>query len=443
MKRDSLFFRIKQGIQDTCYIMVEEIRNEFRDEGLLIFCVIVPLFYPLLYSWIYNNEVVRDVPVAVVDLSHSNASREFIRMVDGSPDTKIAYFCASLDEAKELTGKQQVHGTIFFPRDFETKLRRGEQVNVSVYCDMSLMLTYKAIYQTTQAVASEINSGIQISQSTGFTNRDDEITTKPLDFDEVPIFNTTSGYGNAILPGVLVLILQQTLLLGIGLSAGTAREKNRYQNLVPIEKHYNGIFRIVLGKSAAYFALYMVMAAYITLCVPRMFHFVSLVTAQTLIGLMVPFLLAVIFFGLTMSCLVRYRENVMLLVVFTSVPLLFMTGISWPQSNIPWFWEAFSWIFPSTFGVRGFLRISSMGATLPDIKVEYQALWIQALVYFFTACIVYRYQIILSHKRARARLKQMKEGKAATQSHGNGLGQGSTSPYEDKAKGETANKVSE
>ena len=112
--------------------MVEEIRNEFRDEGLLIFCVLVPLFYPLLYSWIYNNEVVRDVPVAVVDLSHSNASREFIRMVDGSPDTKVAYFCASLDEAKELTGKQQVHGTIFFPRDFETKLRRGEQVNVSV-----------------------------------------------------------------------------------------------------------------------------------------------------------------------------------------------------------------------------------------------------------------------------------------------------------------------
>ena len=55
MKRDSLFFRIKQGIQDTCYIMVEEIRNEFRDEGLLIFCILVPLFYPLLYSWIYKD----------------------------------------------------------------------------------------------------------------------------------------------------------------------------------------------------------------------------------------------------------------------------------------------------------------------------------------------------------------------------------------------------
>lgn len=410
MKRGSFLYRIKEGIYDTCYIMVEEMKNEFHDEGLLIFCVLVPLLYPLLYSWIYNNEVVRNVPVAVVDMSHSHASRQFIRMFDGSPDTKVAYYCASLDEAKELTGKQQVHGTLFFPVDFEKCLRRGEQATVSVFCDMSLMLTYKAIYQSAQAVASKINSEIQISQSaTDFTKRDNEITTKPLDFDEVPIFNTTTGYGNAILPGVLILILQQTLLLGIGLSAGTARERNKFQNLVPISKHYNGIFRIVFGKTAAYFTLYMVMATYITLCVPRMFHFVSLVTAKTLIGLMAPYLLACIFFGLTISCLVRYRENVMLLVVFTSVPLLFLTGISWPQSDMPWFWQSIAYLFPSTFGIRGFLRINSMGATLQDIQVEYQALWIQVFCYFLTACLVYRYQIILSHKRAIVRIKQMRQ----------------------------------
>lgn len=410
MKRGSFLYRIKEGIYDTCYIMVEEMKNEFHDEGLLIFCVLVPLLYPLLYSWIYNNEVVRNVPVAVVDMSHSHASRQFIRMFDGSPDTKVAYYCASLDEAKELTGKQQVHGTLFFPVDFEKCLRRGEQATVSVFCDMSLMLTYKAIYQSAQAVASKINSEIQISQSaTDFTKRDNEITTKPLDFDEVPIFNTTTGYGNAILPGVLILILQQTLLLGIGLSAGTARERNKFQNLVPISKHYNGIFRIVFGKTAAYFTLYMVMATYITLCVPRMFHFISLVTAKTLIGLMVPYLLACIFFGLTISCLVRYRENVMLLVVFTSVPLLFLTGISWPQSDMPWFWQSIAYLFPSTFGIRGFLRINSMGATLQDIQVEYQALWIQVFCYFLTACLVYRYQIILSHKRAIVRIKQMRQ----------------------------------
>ncbi len=97
--------------------------------------------------------------------------------------------------------RQAVHGILYIPADFDTKLNRGEQAHVGVYCDMSLMLTYKAIYQTAQGVASHINSGIQISKGGGFTDRDDEITTEPLAFDEVPIFNTTGGYGNAILPG--------------------------------------------------------------------------------------------------------------------------------------------------------------------------------------------------------------------------------------------------
>lgn len=409
MKKDSLLYRIKEGFSDTCYIWAKEIRSTVTDEGVLIFCILVPLLYPLLYSWIYNNEVVREVPVAVVDLSHSNTSRHFIRDFDASPDTRVAYYCNSLDEAKELTGKQQVNGTLYFPADFDTKLFRGEQTFVSIYTDMSLMLTYKAIFQTAQAVSSRMNAQIQVKQGRGYTNHDDKVNVQPLDFEEVPIFNTTGGYGNAILPGVLMLILQQTLLLGIGLAAGTARENNRYQDLVPISKHYNGIFRIVLGKSMCYFMLYAVMGTYLALVVPRLFGFISLVSAETLAGLMLPYILACIFFGMMLSCLVRYRENVMLLVVFTSVIFLFMTGLSWPESNIPGFWKGISYLIPSTFGVRGFLRISSMGASLSDIRFEYQALWLQVFVYFLLTCAVYRYQIIQTRRRAYNQMQLLKE----------------------------------
>ena len=383
-----------------CYIWRTEMRNVFRDEGVLMFCILVPLGYPLLYSWIYNNEVVREVPTAIVDLSHSHSSREFIREYDASPDAKTAYFCTSLDEAKQLVAKQAVHGILYFPSDFDTRLMRGEQAHVSVYTDMSLMLTYKAIYQTAQAVASHINAGIQVTQGGGFTNRDDEITTKPLDFDEIPIFNTTGGYGNAILPGVLMLILQQTLLLGVGMAAGTSRELNRNRELIPVSEHYGGIFRIVFGKALCYFMIYAVMGMYLALVVPKLFGFVSMVTWTTILGFLLPFILSCIFFGLSMSCMVRYRENVILLVVFTSVPLLFMTGISWPQSNIPAFWQSVAWLFPSTWGIRGFLRISSMGATLADIETEFRALWIQVGVYFLLTCLVFRHQMRLARKNA-------------------------------------------
>ena len=84
MLKSSLLYKIINGIWDMCFIWKTEMRNVFRDEGVLIFCILVPLGYPLLYSWIYNNEVVREVDTAIVDLSHSHTSREFIRDYDAS-----------------------------------------------------------------------------------------------------------------------------------------------------------------------------------------------------------------------------------------------------------------------------------------------------------------------------------------------------------------------
>ncbi len=403
-----MFKRLREGIYDTCYIWVKEMRSVISDEGVLIFFILVPLFYPLLYSWAYNNEVARDVPVAVVDFSNGQTSRKFIRQCDASPDVKVAYRCASLDEAKQLVGHQVVRGIIYIPADFDNRLGRMEQSKISLFCDMSMMLAYKAIYSTAIAVSQDMNAGIQVKLSNNYTDREDAILTKPLDFQEVQMFNTTGGYGNFILPCVLVLIIQQTLLLGIGLSAGTARENNRFKDLVPVSRHYNGIFRIVFGKSLCYFMIYAVMAAYVTLVVPRIFGFISIPQPSDLFALMLPYVLACIFFGMFMSCLVRYRENVILLVVFTSLPFLFLAGISWPETSVPAAWRGIAYLLPSTFGVRGFVRISSMGATLNDVTHEYMMLWIQVLVYFFATCIVYRFQLIQTRRHAVDRIISIK-----------------------------------
>ena len=396
-------------IVSICYIWWIEMKNTIKDEGVLIFFILVPLFYPLLYSWIYNNEVVRNVPVVVVDQSHTATSRQFIRMFNASPDVEVACYCNSLPEAKNIVAQQNANGVIYFPQDFEQAFYRGQQAHVSIYCDMSLMLAYKAIYQTAQTVALDMGKERLKDMPGNITVRDEQVQTQPLEVSEEPLFNVTGGYGNAILPGVLILILQQTLLLGIGLSAGTARENNRYQDLVPISKHHNGILKIVLGKSLCYFMIYCVVTAYITLAVPRFFSFTMLAHPIDLIRLLLPYLLSVIFFGMTISCVVRYRENVMLLVVFTSIPFLFLTGVSWPQSNIPGAWEGLSWLIPSTFGVRGFLRLSSMGGTFADIRTEVFALWVQTAIYFSITCLVYRYQIISARKHAIAHIKNIKD----------------------------------
>lgn len=401
--------RVIQGIHDMCYIWAKEMRSTVTDEGVLIFFILVPLLYPLLYSWIYTNEVVREVPVAVVDLSHSSQSRKFIRMFDATPDVHVSYYANNIEEARRLIERQVVSGILYFPDDFSTRLLRGEQSHVGVYCDMSLMLTYKAIYQSAQAIAGKIGSSMQAALSGSMTNRDAEIAISPIHVSEVQMFNITGGYGNAIIPGVLILIIQQTLLLGIGLAAGTARENNRYQDLVPISHHYNGIFRIVLGKALCYIMIYAVLAAWLTLVVPLLFGYTTISQPQALLGLMTPYILSSIFFGMALSCLVRYRENVMLLVVFTTVPMLFMTGLSWPESNIPGIWKGVSLLFPSTFGVRAFVRINTMGATLANIQTEYIALWVQTLAYFLLTCIVYQSQLTRTRQNAKEHIHELQD----------------------------------
>ena len=141
--------------------------------------------------------------------------------------------------------------------------------------------------------------------------------------------------------------------------------------------------------------------------VPWLFSFPMLAHWQDLLLLMLPYIMACIFFGMIVSCIVRYRENVMLLVVFVSVPLLFLTGVSWPQSNIPPFWQGVSWLFPSTFGVRAYIRMNTMGGTLSDVMFEYRLIWLQALVYFLITSVVYRHQIVMSRNHALERLNRI------------------------------------
>ena len=400
MKQQGILHTIADGVRDACYIWRDELRLVLKDEGVLIFFIIVPLIYPLLYSWIYNNETVREVPVVVVDDCHSALSRKFIRMCDASPDVQIKYHASDMDEAQMLVGRQIVKAIYRIPADFESNLMRMQQSVVSVYCDMSLMLTYKAAYQTALAVSQTMNKEIQIQLAGRYTKREEQIQAAPLQCDDVALYNPGGGYGSAILPAVLMLILQQTLVLGIGMAAGTARETNRFSDLVPIQSHYHGTFRIVLGKSMVYFMIYAVMGTWLTVVVPRLFNFPHLAQWYNLLMLMLPYTLACIFFGITVSCLVRYRENVMLLMVFVSIPLLFLSGASWPQSAIPGFWQGISWLFPSTFGVRAYVRLNSMGGSIGDVLFEYHALWLHVLVYFIVACLVYRHHINLARRHA-------------------------------------------
>lgn len=366
----------------------KELRKTVSDVGVLVFFIVVPLLYPLLYAYLYGRETVREVPVVAVDDCRSTTSREFLRKCDATPDLKIVSYCADMEEARNVIHNHKAYGIIQIPRELDKTLADGHQATINLYCDMSGLLYYKAMLSGCTMVSLDMNRDIQMVRLSGMSDWEKEVMTMPIENEYVTVFNPANGFQAFLIPAVLILVLQQTLVLGVAMMAGTENERRRRGELILGDEYSNPI-TVLGGKALAYLLVYGFTATYVLCVVPWMFNMPQLWQLPTLVAFIVPFLLASIFFAISISFFVRDRESCFLLFVFVSVPLIFMSGISWPTSNMPTFWKIFAQIFPSTHAVNGFARISTAGALLQDVRYESIALWIQTAVYFMTSLFIY------------------------------------------------------
>ncbi len=375
------------------HVWLDELSEIVKDEGILIFIILLPIAYPLLYAMIYNTETQRELPICVVDDNMSARSRDFIRRVDATSEVQVAAHCTSMAEAQELMRRRHVYGILRIPAEFDQRLWRGQQAVVGLYSDLTSMLYYKVEYLAVINVAQELNRNIKVREhQTNTTRREEQLARWPIRFDEVKLYNSAGGFAAFLIPPVLMLILQQAMCLGVGMSMGRSRE--RFRGLViPPTRHYKNTLAIVLGKGLVYFLLFMLMAFYMAVCVTRWFGLPQLAHFWDLLGFFVPYLLACVYMAIFWSSFIYRREDCILLFVFMSVPLLFLSGVSWPGASIPPLWRAVGAVFPSTWGINAYVRISGMGASLGDCRQELMALWVLAGVYFLLSCFVYMFEI--------------------------------------------------
>lgn len=411
------------------------LRDFFHDQGLVIFLILVPLVYPLLYGWIYHQEMVHEVPIVVVDGQPTSRSRDFLRRMDATAEVRIVAHAQSVEEAERFVRHREAYGIVHLPEDFTRGLARGEQVHVGAFVDMSGMLYYKAIVTAATEVSLAMNAEIKVERAATTTQREAEVVQHPLHYEQVAIFNPQSGFASFLLPAFLVILIQQTLVLGIGMEAGTRRERMERTHHFPLTEEFTfddedelrsrqadtlakrivrqmtgegkanrkphplqpqpehvsrRAWRQLLGRSAAFFAIYMPVACYCLFIVPQLFELSHMGNRFDILLFATPLLLAIIFLGVSIGHFARTRESIILIVVFSSVPMLFLSGVSWPGTAFPWVWKTLSCFMPSTFGVNGFVRLNSMGATLADVQAEYVALWLQAICYCLVAWWVTR-----------------------------------------------------
>ncbi|MDE5959210.1 MAG: ABC transporter permease [Muribaculaceae bacterium] len=384
---------ITRWFKETARVWSRELRLIFTDAGMLLFFFALPLAYPLVYTLIYNPEVVTDIPVTVVDNSRTSASRELTRSIDATSAIKIVGYATSLSEARRWQAEKRCYGILVIPEDYDREIGRGEQTHVDFYSDMSLLLRFRTF----------LSALTDVQLATGAKIRTQKMEAAGLPASEAPISSeafflgdSEQGFASFIIPGIVVLIIQQSMILGIAMLVGTSRERRRRNGGIdPLEIQATPSATMA-GKLLAYLVPYLPMAIYALHYVPLIFSLPHSGSMTQYLPFFLPMLIASAGFGLVISQIfIKEREMSLMVVVFTSVGFLFLSGLTWPRYAMHPLWQWIGNCIPAVWGVEGFIRINSNGATLAQNSHPYLMLWLLSAIYWSI------YWVMLRHKRKK------------------------------------------
>ncbi len=386
----NIFSDIKHWFVDTARVFRRETARALSDPGVLIFFFVLPFLYPLVYSAIYNPEVTRDMPVAVVDECRTAESRRFAREADATEAAEVCGYASDMAEARRWMADHRCYAIIHIPADYSERLGRGEQGVISIYYDLGLLLRYRTFLSsfTELQMATDTRLRTELLNSVGM------VSEAPSNVQTEAYFlgDPQQGFASFILIGIVVLILQQSMLLGIVLLDGTERERRLGRSAYGLpELRDIDPSALITGRTLSYTFIYLPAVIYILHFIPEIFNFPHLGRITDGWLLMIPMLLATAMLGQAIRFMASERESAFIIVVFTSVVFLFLSGLTWPRFAMSPLWYALGSLVPATWGVEGFLRINNNGATLAQQATPYLALWGLFLLYTLLAYLSARH----------------------------------------------------
>lgn len=327
-----------------------------RDKGAVLLLFGAPMLYGFFYPWFYQQQVVQRVPVAVVVQDNSGLARQVLRFAQASPRIDPQLVTGDEAEARDAVLRGTVMGYALIGHDFKRDVLRSDKVVVPVYANGAYPLVSKQVQYGFAEAVGTVSAGVEMKrlQASGQSALQSAASRSPVNVHNVALFNPTEGYGSFVVAAVAILILQQTLLMGGALLVGTWRE-----------------------QGVAQASVMQWLARLLALCVPGwlagLFYFGWIFIWQDyphggnswgallLLGCFVP---AVAGCASLLGWWLANRERALQVVLFTSIPLAFMGGFTWPVEALPDALQWLRWLSPSTAGIQASLRLNQMGAPL-------------------------------------------------------------------------------
>jgi ABC-2 type transport system permease protein len=369
--------------------------DAFRDEFRRIFTVksafsviiLGAVFYAFFYPQPYLNEALRNVPIAVVDRDGTQSSRDFTRRVDATPDVAVTEVLPDLASAEREVYARRVDGILVIPQYFERELLHGRPSPVALYADASYFLIYQRVAGAVAAVARTVGAEIETARlvAIGVDPAIAVAASDPMPLTAVPVFNPEGGYATYVLPAAFVLILQQTLLMGVGL-LGTMPNTDPTEGNAGRKRPRP--IAVIAGKLLAYLVLEAVILPAYLIVLPYLYGLPRLGGIMPILIFAVPFVLSVAGLGFVVAGIFRRPVRVQLILAAVGLPLFMLAGFSWPSEAIPPVIRLVSYLVPSTSAIDGFVKLSQLGAPFAAVNSEFFTLCALAVFYNLVAVLL-------------------------------------------------------
>jgi ABC-2 type transport system permease protein len=340
--------------------------------------VVGPLVYGLYYPQPYLNQILRKIPIAVVDNDLSELSRSIVQTLDASGAVRVAVQAATVAEGRKALDRGDAFAVVEIPPGTERDVLKGTTVHVPIFADATYLFIFRSMASGIAVAIDTLSSELAArgARTDGSLVKATLASASPAEILLQPIFNPVGGYASYIVPAAFVLILQQMLLIGASMLT-----------VVALPQITGGAFASVLGRGIAHLTIYLPALALYFIVLPRFYGFSTLGHPVQLFALASLFTLATSFMGQAAGAWFRQPETPTLIFLGTSLPQLFVTGFSWPREAIPTPVPAAGYIFPSDFAIDGIVRIGQLGASLGEVVHDWRGLWCLTIVYFALAVI--------------------------------------------------------
>jgi ABC-2 type transport system permease protein len=352
---------------------------------------LAPLVYGIYYPQPYLNQILRKLPIAVVDNDLSDLSRRIVETLDASGALSVAVRARTIAEARAAIDRGKAFAAVEIPAGTERDVLKGITAHIPVYADATYLFIFRStasgVATAVGALTSELVS--RGARSDGSLVKAKLANSNPADVLLQPIFNPVGGYASYVVPAAFVLILQQTLLIGAAMLTGTALEKG------------GGAFAGVFGRGIAHLTIYLPALALYLIVLPRIYGFSTLGNLPQILALATVFLLATSFMGQAIGAWFTRPENATLLLLATSLPQFFTAGFAWPREAIPDAAIALGRMFPADSAIDGLVRVNQLGASIWEVAHDWLGLWCLALGYFALA-VISAFAVRRGHRNAQS-----------------------------------------